>query len=486
VRIEVETALRHENVVLIPVLVQGVSMPNSADLPPSLRNLAYHNAGIVRDDPDFHRDMNRLIKQIEMQVQARTISTAEVISSAAHRPMPKHEAPRPVVKPAAKRRIPSWTWMAALLVLLVATAALFIPRILPASSGLAAISPDNAPQLSQRMDFNKMGVTGSAAWSPDGAYLAVPTFQEVNIFAANDLTKSLFRFTDHQTQVNAAAFSEDGKLLLTGGDKPDSPLRLWDVSKSQLLHEFAGLDNIRQVAISPDEKFVMGKDDNYNVVAWEAESGNLVFAAYDAGNFSEAVFARRGAILAVPYDDYSVRVWDLNKIKSPDDEQEGIIAYLEGHSEGIGALAFSPDGTLLATGGYDWGVHIYDVATGQKQFLLERHENHVYALAFSPDGKLLASGGEDHTVRLWNVENGQEIAVLGHADAVVDVAFNPDGKLLATAANDTRIHIWDTTTYSQVGTLDIGAYPASVAFSPDGTLLLANGQGTVSVWGVQP
>ncbi|RMG80036.1 MAG: amino acid ABC transporter substrate-binding protein, partial [Chloroflexi bacterium] len=71
VRIEVEAGLNRNDVLVIPVLVKGAGMPSSADLPPTMRELAYRNGAVVRDDPDFHRDMNRLIKQIDEYIKAR-------------------------------------------------------------------------------------------------------------------------------------------------------------------------------------------------------------------------------------------------------------------------------------------------------------------------------------------------------------------------------------------------------------------------------
>src|SRR5207245_1421030 len=107
------------------------------------------------------------------------------------------------------------------------------------------------------------------------------------------------------------------------------------------------------------------------------------------------------------------------------------------HPSYVYALAYSPDGTRLATGDKDGFVKIWDVATGRELLTYRGHKDAVNAVAYSPDGKLIASAGDDRTVRLWEPATGKDKFTLAeHIDKVTSVAFHPDGKMLASGGAD--------------------------------------------------
>src|SRR5271155_3924908 len=100
---------------------------------------------------------------------------------------------------------------------------------------------------------------------------------------------------------------------------------------------------------------------------------------------------------------------------------------LEGHSEWVRSVAFSPDGSKVTSGSDDRRVRVWNVATGQVEQTLEGHSDSVRSVVFSPDGSKVASGSGDHTVRVWDVATRQvEQTLEGHSDSVLSVVFSPD------------------------------------------------------------
>jgi WD40 repeat protein len=140
----------------------------------------------------------------------------------------------------------------------------------------------------------------------------------------------------------------------------------------------------------------------------------------------------------------------------------------------LDCIAFSPDGKLLASGGSDNRVRLWDPDTGKEVGALEGHKHHVNDIAFSGDGKWLASGSQDGELFLWEVDAGKvRRRFPGHAAAIERLALSPNGKVLASRCQGGALRLWDTDTGKEIRSLPIdrGRRVSPLAFSPDSKFL---------------
>ncbi len=165
-----------------------------------------------------------------------------------------------------------------------------------------------------------------------------------------------------------------------------------------------------------------------------------------------------------------VLVWDLSRATLLERRGTGAL------SDVVRALAFSPDGSLLAAGegspGRSGVVRIFDLAGGGAMASLEEPKDSVHALAFSPDGTLLAAGGADPVVRIYSIWDKKVVAeIKDHSERVTGLSFRFDGKLLATSSADRTARVFEVETWKQALAIRQAEPVHGVAFSPDGKLL---------------
>lgn len=137
-------------------------------------------------------------------------------------------------------------------------------------------------------------------------------------------------------------------------------------------------------------------------------------------------------------------------------------ATLEGPAA-ITALAISPDGTLLASGGDDGLVKLWDPRTGERLETLVGHEGSVETLAISPDGTFLVSAGADRTVRLWDLDTlNERLQLQGHTELINNVAISPDSRWIASGSADRTIRLWQADSGQLIRTIDATAHESEV------------------------
>ncbi len=299
---------------------------------------------------------------------------------------------------------------------------------------------------------------------------------------------ALQTFTGHRRPLNSAAFSPDGRRVITGGE--DGTARIWDVASGQQILDLKGLRGwVPCVAFSPDGKRVMtgGGAQGDGITPgegkiWDAATGQLLLELKGHHYVIWAMaFSPDGQRIVTGAGDRlnrdgEAKVWDA--------VTGAEILTLQGTPRNVRAVAFSPDGQRIVTAGVDLQAKVWDAATG-REILILPHGAMVAGVAYSPDGKSIATACGDTTAQIWDAETGRVIHTLkGHSHWVVSVAFSSDGQRLITGSWDQAAKVWDTATGREIFTLKghSGAV-YSAAFSRDGQrILTGSGDSTAKIW----
>jgi WD40 repeat protein len=282
-------------------------------------------------------------------------------------------------------------------------------------------------------------------------------------------------------------FSDDGKMV--AGVCADRNVRLWDAGTGELKHTtpLATGDQRINVAIGSGAKLaaVAGMDGTIRIV--RVKDGELLQKLTGHSLRPGAMaFSSDGKLLASGlYEERAVRLWDLSSAKQ--------ILTMEDGFGGAADLAFSPQADLLAGSNYDANVRIWNAKTGALVRTIEDLLVSVFSLTFSPDGAYLAGAGVDQTVYIWNTRTwALERKISGQPEMISSMMFSPDGNLLvtggfdsATVRNPVKVMVWDVRSGTPLRTIASSRRVSSVAFSPDSRMIaVANTEKALSVWDV--
>ncbi len=277
------------------------------------------------------------------------------------------------------------------------------------------------------------------------------------------------------------AFSPDGTVLAVG--YKDNFVKLWDVASGRESRTLEHSSGIRCVAFSPNGTILASGSWSVavgTVKLWDVTTGREIRTLTGHyGAVYSIIFSPDGKMMASGGEDKIVRIWDVanwRELRMFSTSETGYVL----------SMAFSPDGTLLATGSGDSKVKLWEVSSGRELKVLAGHSSWVHSVGFSPDGRTLASASNDNTARLWDVASGRELNILRNNMSVMSVAFSPDGTILASGAGDKMVTLWDAANGRPLRTLGVHTgWVENVAFAPDGRMLASQSEDrTVRLWDV--
>ncbi|MBI2927226.1 MAG: serine/threonine protein kinase [Verrucomicrobia bacterium] len=316
--------------------------------------------------------------------------------------------------------------------------------------------------------------------------------------------EALLRVGRHRMIVSTVVFSPDGTRLASGGSAGE--VKLWDLAARREIAQRQLQGTVDVVAFSADGRLLASAGSDGQIRFWDGATLDELMEPFVVGGEVLALhFAQDGKTLRAVARDQNrgwmeahAVTWDLARRQRVDEQK--VRAW--------SCAAFSPDGSILATGGINGEIWLWDRAAKTELATWIAHPNSINVLVFSPDRQWLVSAGSDKTAKVWAVAGElaswreregdsaprllppnpralQERAALVGSDATVGAAaFSPDGRFLATASSDQTLHLWDTSTWREVSLLKGNLSGiSSVAFAPQEPFLATGGQGgEVRLW----
>jgi WD40 repeat protein/serine/threonine protein kinase len=296
----------------------------------------------------------------------------------------------------------------------------------------------------------------SIAWGPDGRLASAGGDGSIKVWDSLHDQESSVLPADSR-RATSVAWSPDGRRVASAGD--NGIIRIWDAATRREQLSIPAHDQrkivpqyglIRSLAWSPDGTRIASAGLDGSARIWDAANGGEVFAFPGAHGAAWSVaWKPDGTALAVALQDGTIGIAEHF-------DDNATVRFFRGHEnprlvpetmEGVRALAWSPQGDRLASGGFDNLVKIWDPARLTELVRMAGHNGHIISVSWSPDGKLLASGAADFLVVTWDTATGQKLQTMrGHNDFVDAVKWSPDGSRLASAGIDNAVRIWDPRT----------------------------------------
>lgn len=291
----------------------------------------------------------------------------------------------------------------------------------------------------------------------------------------------------HTLRVKGVSFSPDGQVLASAS--ADNTVKLWRINYGSRLTilEPPGpqRSDVSSVSISPDRRWVAAARADSQVALWDLKNPDqpILNLLPHAGIYGTSVsFNQAGDRLASADLDNQIQIWSIG---SSDPAHQAPVVINNAHQNGVYGVSFNPQNTLLASGGGDQLVKLWDTSDLDKSpQQLPGHKDSVNQVKFSPDGDQLISTSKDNTAIIWDRQSGSPLLSLKDFTAAVwGVDFSPDGDVIATGSADNAVRLWDRQGHLLHRLEGHTANINSVQFSADSQRLFsASDDQTIKVW----
>ena len=278
-------------------------------------------------------------------------------------------------------------------------------------------------------------------FSPDGKRVLRATETAVRVYDTQT-NQPVGGTLPHKNKVTAAAFSADGKRVLTvchqpNGDELEGHVRIWETATGELLGQpLVHPRSVLEASFSRDGRYVLTACQDGKARLWDVKKNSPVGEPMEhKQDLSRALFLPDGKLLLTVDVEGGLRLWDANTAEA--------VGPTWGHRKPINHLAFSPDGQQLVTASADGTASVWEASTGHEIATTPVQGAPVLHATFSLEGKRFVTVSGDRRVRVWDASNGKPISPpLRHQSAVTLAAFSDDGKQIVTATGD-GVRIWD-------------------------------------------
>jgi WD40 repeat protein len=317
----------------------------------------------------------------------------------------------------------------------------------------------------------------SAAFSPDGRRVLTGSADKVAALWDVETGKQLQTFAGHTVTIAGVAFSPDGTQVLTASW--DTTAKLWSAETGKQLRSFVGHSRkLIGVAFSPDGRRVLTGSVDGTARLWDAATGRQIRSfTVRSGDLARTAFSPDGRWIAVAGND--ITLWDARTGKKG--------RSLGGEYSGLSAFAFSADGRRLVARAEN-ALTISDVDTGRQLYALPDVPDEINDVGFSPDGRTILASTSKHIASAWDAESRTLLRSLRGGTDDIDVAtFSPDRRRVLTASTGRTAVVWDAETGRALTVLTGHSDGIrGVTFSPDGRRMLTGGNdGTARLWDVE-